>query len=108
MFVANRLAEIMDSQWNHVSGINNPADIGTRAINVDELNRSEWLTGPAWLMQRENEWPKQVNLTFASEEQNVQIVFSAKFEEKKPMIQQERLSKFNRLVNTMAYVQCVF
>ena len=74
VFVANRVAEILDttnvSQWNHVSGINNPADIGTRAINVDELKRSEWLTGPAWLKQRENEWPEQVNLTFASDEQN--------------------------------------
>ena len=44
-FVANRVAEILDttnvSHWNHVSGINNPADIGTRAINVDELKRSE-------------------------------------------------------------------
>ena len=61
VFVANRVAEILDttnvSQCNHVSGINNPADIGTRAINVDELKRSEWLTGPAWLKQRENEWP---------------------------------------------------
>ena len=72
VFVANRVAEILEttnvSQWNHVSGINNPADIGTRAINVDELKRSEWLTGPAWLKQRENEWPVQVNLTFASDE----------------------------------------
>ena len=38
-FVANRVAEILDTtndwQWNHVSGINNPADMGTRAVNVD-------------------------------------------------------------------------
>ena len=109
VFVANRVAEILDttnvSQWRHVSDINNPADIGTRAINVDELKRSEWLTGPAWLKQPESEWPEQVNLTFASDEQ---MVFSAKVEEKKPMIQWERFSNFNRLVNTMAYVQRVF
>ena len=41
VFVANRVAEVLDktdiSQWKHVSGINNPADIGTRAINVDEF-----------------------------------------------------------------------
>ena len=36
------------------------------------------------------------------------MVFSAKVEEKKPMIQWERFSNFNRLVNTMAYVQRVF
>ena len=112
VFVANRVAEILDttnvSQWNHVSGINNPADIGTRAINVDELKRSEWLTGPAWLQQRENEWPEQLNLTFASDEQNDEMVFSANVEEKKPMIQWDRFSSFNRLVNTMVYVQRVF
>ena len=112
MFLANRVAEILDitnvSQWNHVNGINNHADIGTRAINVDELKRSEWLTGPARLRQRENEWPEQVNLMFASDEQNDEMVFSAKVEEKKPMIQWERFSNFNRLVNTMAYVQRVF
>ena len=112
VFVANRVAEILDttnvSQWNHVSGINNPADIGTRAINVDELKRSEWLTGPAWLKQRENQWPEQLNLTFASNEQNDEIVFSAKVEEKKPMIQWKRFSNYNRLVNTMAYIQRVF
>ena len=112
VFVANRVAEILDttivSQWNHVSGFNNPDDIGTRAINVDELRRSERLTGPTWLKQRENEWPEQVNLTFASDEQNDKTVFSAKVEGKKLMIQWERFSIFNRLVNAMAYVQRVF
>ena len=109
VFVANRVAEILDttnvSQWNHVSGINNQGDIGTQAINVDETKRSEWLTGPAWLKQPESEWPDQVNLIFASDEQ---MVFSAKVEEKKPVIQWERFSNFGRLVNTMAYVQRVF
>ena len=112
VFVANRVAETLDTtnvaQWNHVSGINNPADIGTQAINVDELKRSEWLTGPAWLKQREKEWPEQLNLTFASDEQNDEVVFSAKVEEKKPMIQWERFSNYNRLVNTMACIQRVF
>ena len=60
------------------------------------------------MKQRENEWPEQLNLTFASDEQNDEMVFSAKIEEKKPMIQWERFSNFNRLVNTMAYVQLVF
>ena len=66
-----------------MSGINNPADIGTRAIKFDEIKRSEWLTVPAWLRQRENKCPKQVNLTFASDKQNDQMVFSTKVEEKK-------------------------
>ena len=112
LFVANRVAEILDttnvSEWNHVSDVNNPADIGTRAINVDDLKRSEWLTVQAWPKQRENEWPEQVNLTFASDELNDRLVFSAKIEEKKPMIQWKPFSNFNRLLNTIAYVQRVF
>ena len=59
VFVANRVAEILDttdvSQWKHVSAINNTVDIGTRAINIEELKRSEWLTGPAWLKRPEGE-----------------------------------------------------
>ena len=74
VFAADRVAEILDttdvSQWKHVSGINNPAKIGTRAMKIEELKRSELLTGPAWLKRPESEWPEQVNLIFASDEEN--------------------------------------
>ena len=110
VFVANRVAEILDttdvSLWKLVSGSNNPADIGTRAINIEELKRSEWLTGPAWLKRPESEWPEQVNLFFASDEENLpSSVFMIQAEEKKAVIQWERFSNFNRIVNTVAYVQ---
>ena len=110
MFVANRVAEILDttdvSQWKQVSGINNPADIGTSANNLEELKRSEWLTGPAWLKRPDCEWLEQVNLIFASDEENkLSSVFTIQAEEKKAIIQWERFSNFNRLVNTVAYVQ---
>ena len=110
VFVANRVAEILDttdvSQLKHVIRINNPADIGTRAINIEELKRSEWLIGPAWLKRPESEWPEQVNLIFASDEENIpSSVFMIQAEEKKAVIQWERFSNFNRLANTVAYVQ---
>ena len=109
VFVPNRVAEILDktdvSQWKRVSGINNPADIGTRAINIEELKKSEWLTGPAWLKRPESEWPEQVNLVFASDEENITAsVFATQTEEKKAVIQWERLSNFNRLMNAVAYL----
>ena len=108
--MVDRLAEILDttdvSQWKHVSGINNPADIGTRAINIEVLKKSECLTGPAWLKRPESEWPEQVNLIFASDEENMpSSVFMIQAEEKKAVIQWERFSNFNRLVKTVAYVQ---
>ena len=110
VFVVNRVAEILDttdiSQWKHVSGINNPADIGTRAINIEELKRSEWLTEPAWLKRPEIEWPQQVKLIFASDEENIpSSVFMIQAEDKKAVIQWERFSIFNRIVTTVVYVQ---
>ena len=107
VFVANPVDEILDttdvSQWKHVSGINNSADIGTRAINIEELKRSEWLKQP------ESEWPEEVNLIFASDEENIPpSAFMVQAEEKKAVIQWERFSNFNRLVNTVAYVRRAF
>ena len=89
-----------------MSGINNPADIGTRAINIEELKRSELLTEPAWMNRPESEWPEQLNLIFASDEENTpSSVFMIQADEKKAVTQWERFSNFNRLVNTVAYVQ---
>ena len=110
MFVANREAEILDttdvSQWKHVSGISNPAYISTRAININELKKSEWLTGPAWLKRPESERLDQVNPIFASEEENIPAsVHMTQANEKKAAVQWERFSSFNRLLNTVAYVQ---
>ena len=71
-----------------MSGINNPADIGTRAINVDELKRTEWLTGPAWLKQAKTEWLEQVNLVFAADEEKIPTsIFITQAEEKNPIVQ---------------------
>ena len=62
VFVANRVAEILENstvdQWRHVEGKMNPVDIGTRRMTVEALNESEWLTGPAWLTETEDVWPK--------------------------------------------------
>ena len=89
-----------------MNGINNQADIGTRAINIEEIKRSKWLTGPAWLKQPESKWPEQVNLIFTSDEEIISSsFFMIQAEEKKAVIQWERFSNFNILVNTVARVQ---
>ena len=71
MFVAETLDTTDVSQWKRGSGINNPADNCTRAINIEARKRSEWLTVPAWLKRPKTEWPEQVNLIFASDEENI-------------------------------------
>ncbi|XP_055622077.1 uncharacterized protein LOC129765689 [Toxorhynchites rutilus septentrionalis] len=61
-FVANRVSEIQHfthgSQWNHVSGCENPADLVSRGMTVEEfLNSKMWRSGPSWLQLSSRNWP---------------------------------------------------
>jgi hypothetical protein len=67
-FVENRLKEIREMSNLRVSYINtkqNPADLGTRGVNTQDLqNSSLWWHGPAWLVKSEKEW--ELSTTIAS------------------------------------------
>ena len=61
-FVANRVAEIRDStspsQWRHVPGTQNPADICTRGQSPSQLKDSVlWWNGPKFLREDKDDWP---------------------------------------------------
>nr|XP_042908227.1 uncharacterized protein LOC122271343 [Parasteatoda tepidariorum] len=53
VFVANRVATIQTlsspSQWHHIKGDLNPADLATRGVSSPELITSLWLCGPNFL-----------------------------------------------------------
>ena len=56
IFVANRVQEIHDicspSQWRHVSGQENPADLASRGITAEDLAQCDlWFHGPQFLQQ---------------------------------------------------------
>ncbi|XP_055623566.1 uncharacterized protein LOC129766991 [Toxorhynchites rutilus septentrionalis] len=68
VFVANRVSEIQHltkhGVWNHVPGTENPADILSRGITPQELQRQHsWFNGPAWLHQHPINWPKEAHST---------------------------------------------
>jgi hypothetical protein len=54
-FVANRVQQILEfskaSQWHHVPSKQNPADLASRGISVDELQSSSWYVGPEMLRE---------------------------------------------------------
>ena len=61
-FVANRVSEIRDStsptQWRHVPGTQNPADICSRGLSASQLRESSlWWRGPDFLLQDRGSWP---------------------------------------------------
>ena len=62
-FVANRVGEIQNntnpSQWQHVSTIENPADICTQGASPMQLAEdAKWWEGPDWLKESHDHWPK--------------------------------------------------
>ncbi|VEN64130.1 unnamed protein product [Callosobruchus maculatus] len=66
-FVANRVAEIQQltkiEQWRHVRTHHNPADIISRGAAPSALLNCElWWTGPSWLVQSPEDWPKPLEL----------------------------------------------
>lgn len=70
-FVANRVSLIKRStttaQWNHVPGVENPADMLSRGVSAARLaTSSRWWEGPAWLARDQSEWPPPaiVQLTY--------------------------------------------
>ena len=62
-YVANRTTTILDNvgnaTWKHVSTDYNPADLGTRGCKPQDLkDNSLWWSGPIWLLDEQEHWPK--------------------------------------------------
>ena len=60
-FVANRVRLIQEKSyiiWKHVGTKDNPADVGSRGCQADQLS-TKWLEGPEWL-SNPNDWPTEV------------------------------------------------
>ena len=60
MFVANRVQEIQDrssiDQLEYIESKENPADEASREMKAQEPLDSRWITGPAFLWKKENQW----------------------------------------------------
>ena len=64
-FVANRVAEILDStnvsQWRHCPGEMNPSDDASRGLHLCQLHPdSRWWRGPDFLRLPGEHWPENV------------------------------------------------
>ncbi|XP_062533826.1 uncharacterized protein LOC134202861 [Armigeres subalbatus] len=62
IFVANRVSEIQHItkgfSWNHVAGVENPADVISRGMTPAQLQYNTlWFEGPPWLRRDRSTWP---------------------------------------------------
>ena len=104
-FVANRVAEIPDSstvdQWRHIAGADNPADLGTRRLSINELMQSDWINGTDWLkreMNKTENWEQEEVVPDREE------VFTSISNEKSDPIDWKPFSNFRRLRNVFARI----
>nr|XP_034194844.1 uncharacterized protein LOC117611069 [Osmia lignaria] len=66
-YVRNRVIQIQgitqNFHWRHVPGSSNPADCASRGMATDQLQQhSLWWTGPPWITQSQDAWPKQTSV----------------------------------------------
>ena len=63
-WVSNRSRFIQDnsarSQWRHIAGVENPADICSRGMTLSKLVQSDciWFSGPVFLKKPRDQWPR--------------------------------------------------
>lgn len=71
-FVCNRIQEIQQltntKDWHYCLGKDNPADLLTRGSEVNTLKRNSlWWTGPYWLTQPQELWPRKIEPDISNE-----------------------------------------
>ncbi|GFW29974.1 integrase catalytic domain-containing protein [Trichonephila clavipes] len=112
-FVANRVSKIQTTipsvEWCHVSGIEKPADLGTRGLLPSQLvAHDQWIHGPLWLNQPMNETSSyKIPETFsfpdnALKEKRSVVTCVAKIVPLPEFI--DRISSFTKLVRVCAWI----
>ena len=100
VFVANRVGKKLDQstvhEWRHVKGTMDPADIGTRGVNVSQLLKSEWVKGPVWLQKDPSTWLEPEKLV----DDDVITLMNIPTDSVKDW---SRFSKFKRILNVIVY-----
>ncbi len=109
-FVAIRVSEIQAklprAKWKHVCCHDNPADLASRRIDVDELIKSQlWWHGPAFLQPPEDSWPSQLQLqSFDVEKRKLNVKESTSMVAP-TLFDTSRFSSLQRLLRMVAYTQ---
>ena len=65
------------SQWRHISGKENPADLATKPMPANHLiGNTLWLKGPLWWCMPKDEWTKQPDNVEIPLERPTEIIIS--------------------------------
>ncbi|XP_054276611.1 uncharacterized protein LOC128995618 [Macrosteles quadrilineatus] len=112
VYVSNRVAEIQEnippSFWQHISSLENPADVGSRGTAPQDLiNHTLWWNGPVWLCNSEENWPKSVCKSLPEEsipETKILTVNTLSAVPDEPFSLLTRFSSWTTLLHVSAYL----
>jgi len=116
-FVGNRVREISQisnqDSWRHVPGILNPADLPSRGCTPENLLKSKWWEGPAWLKMDSESWPSQnieINEEEVQAERKKSSVSVASINKNLPIIVEEpwygkHFSSFSSIVRLVGWMK---
>lgn len=109
-FVGNRIAAIVDcippDRWEHVAGIQNPADCASRGLFPSELICNDlWWNGPSWLKSIHLIRPKpdEGNCVEVLSDEEREICLTSLAHTVEPIICLERYSSYTRLKRITAW-----
>ena len=109
-WVGNRVKEIREltlvSDWRHVPGELNPADLPTRGCDLNTLKNENWFNGPDWLYFEKETWPFN-KLKFCEEALNEQKRVITMVNIDNWFILSKLLgyfSQYNKIVRTIVYM----
>ncbi|XP_043242111.1 uncharacterized protein LOC122391871 [Amphibalanus amphitrite] len=114
-FVANRVSEIRDStdpsQWRHVPGVQNPADISSRGLPASQLRSSAlWWNGPEFLMRDRGEWPHLMTSSLPADQPELKrkpagpaVSFVGKAAASRPLVDPTRFSSWSKYRRIVAW-----
>ena len=110
-YVGDRVSCIIEllspSQWNHVIGIQNPADCASRGLFPSELLEHDlWWNGPEWLYLAPDEWPKQSHpmVSRVSEEEREMCLVTTFVPRKTAVLDIGKYSSFTKLKRVTAWL----
>jgi hypothetical protein len=112
VWVGHRLAEILrltnKSDWKHIPGINNPADLPSRGISAKELKESKlWWHGPEFVQHDESTWPDEIpsNTSPDTEVKKIFPTSSATQQDNTTFLDIfNRFSSWKKTIDTFSYI----
>ncbi|UYV63688.1 hypothetical protein LAZ67_2005308 [Cordylochernes scorpioides] len=110
VFVAGRVKKIRQNSsitdWRHVPGKENPADIPSRGASISQLITTRWWEGPVWLKKEEQFWTQSVekeSIEEVNSELRKAVVTHCNIEKRDMLAKITQFSNYHKILRMVAH-----